>query len=414
MIRTKYHRAYSRQNGRHIQNQSTIYNIRHFCFKYRVIVYCSIIAIILFLLHKNFIRQSYVDKIFQRRCIEKADTHHKICSFMFGFMENICIFFIVFISFLIFFPLYWRLRYLNKIKCCESISLSFLDPFLLSFPWFLSPLLSFHSITSLIIHICVLIQSTKNATLISECNVIRTCWSVMLWVGLDILLWSNFSLFYLFDKGPNKIFSMILPYHFKQVKQILSSHLYYIDDLVELILAFEGNHIVWKLIDMKQNLSLSLSESNLSKPFYYLTIITVLISSVRLLLSPEAVGVLFPLLVAFGIIVIITAIIIFLMALLSALTGGNMDCNSCSGSDCNDCYSLAKVNCCDKSPACKICTGLFGGLVASALWGWIIWIIMNRKLKKMKDVQQKCKAIDNIKYNDEIELHVGTGYQYPM
>ena len=102
----------------------------------------------------------------------------------------------------------------------------------MSFPWFLSPLLSFHSITSLLISICIVVDQSSVA---SYCNLIRTCWSFLLWFGLDFLLWSDVPMLYLFEKGPNKIFSMILPHHFNAVRQILLPHLWYIDDLVELI-----------------------------------------------------------------------------------------------------------------------------------------------------------------------------------
>ena len=96
---------------------------------------------------------------------------------------------------------------------------------------------------------------------------------------------------------------------------------------------------------MKQNLTLSLTDSNLSKPFYHLTIITVIISAFRLLITPEAIGIIFPLMVTFGILVVIAAILILLFALLAALTGGNPpDCN-CNGRECDLCCECAKGDC---------------------------------------------------------------------
>eukprot|EP01083_Nonionella_stella_P003569 10265_1 len=84
MIRTHQRHRWSHRRNRFalespISSSLQCNNIRHFCIKHRVILYCSLTVLVLLQLHRNFIHESYLDRLLY-------SGHPIACSVWFGFI----------------------------------------------------------------------------------------------------------------------------------------------------------------------------------------------------------------------------------------------------------------------------------------------------------------------------------------
>ena len=112
----------------------------------------------LIMLHYNFNVDSIWDDWHLYFC-PNEDKH--FCTFIFAMIENGLFGITLAICYYIFFKFYFRLRYrfYNKCKLICS-NLRAFDGFILALPWLLSPILKYHSITSMTLHSFELLDSS--------------------------------------------------------------------------------------------------------------------------------------------------------------------------------------------------------------------------------------------------------------
>ena len=343
---------------------------------FKNVLFVIIMSCLLIILHVNYTSDSYLDHLFYNTC------NTVYCSLIYGIIESILWLLFLCIIYFIIFKLFWKIRYKYKFDKFEL--LQYLDPYILSFPWLISPIISFHSITSCIIDICVLCSMYKNNENSDfdeyqqqQCNLSRTIISFIVWISLDIFLWKKSQLLFLFENGPNKALESIYTNYVCSVNKQLLPHVQFIPNLSISIISFLDLNTNWDLIEMKESIHNNLNQSNLNKPFLYLSILNAIISGFRLYMTPGVAVILYGFMIILG---FMAFIIIVFMLVIGFNTGG--DCN-CYQSTC----SKRMVDCGGtKFYAC------LGMIVVGLLWSAFVWFIMKLKLNKLNKIQRKCAA----------------------
>ena len=386
-----------------------------FFYQYRNVFFGVFVLCSLLLLHINYKSDSYFDYLFYETC----ESIH--CSFIYSIIESITWVYILFMIYWMIFNSFWRFRY--KYKNAWDTFDNF-DSIILSFPWLISPILAFHSLTSCIIDISLLFslydsQSTDNDEnyIFNEyqqqkCNLCRTMISFIIWIILDTVLWKESQLIYLFEYQPNRAIKCIFGSNYTEsINNILLKHVGFVDDLSTLILSYLDLDINWRLMEIKESIYNNLNKSNLNEPFLYLAVINAVVSGYRLFMTPSAVIMLFPVMVFIGAVAIILLIFLLIFALLLLISGGSN--SSSSTIDCgkgnNNCPECKECFCgCPKFYAC------LGMILSGILWTAFVWFIMKLKLDKLNKIQQDCNDKHQYKrvsfYDDDIVLDLSSTY----
>ena len=391
--------------------------------KYREPICGVFTLIILFTLHWNSNIESKFDALHMLTCSESSH----VCSLVYGCFESIIFALILCAIYYGFFYLYFRIRY----HFVLSDILSGFDAYIIALPWLLSPLLKWHSVTSLIIDAAQLFDSVfiyqypmesvsniitgNNRLLLQEMiNIendvlnevsaeidnnssslieiepqstpsyelaaypilvaafIRTLWSFILWNGLDQYLWSNKSLNWLFESGPNKAIISLKSEHQRMINQQLLPHLDYISDITRIILQYVDEDAPLVLLDIKQSLSDSLKHTNLTNAYKWFSVITATMSAYRLWYCPSVGYIFAPVLFVIG-------VIIFVAIIITAIANGDAGSLNCHGID----YQFFIV------------FGVFGSALC---WGLFIWWCMQKRLETLKNIQESASENNAFEY----------------
>ncbi|ETO07720.1 hypothetical protein RFI_29668 [Reticulomyxa filosa] len=253
------------------------------------------------------------------------------CTLMYGVIESVVILVVMaFFYFIVFFKLYWRLRYHNN---RISRQLRSLDPYMIAFPWLcatkffffiyvytytyihmytmllfkrlVSPILKWHTITSLLIlsinNVTYALYGTLDATMVEQLyqrkrmkilskdgvfseqmqlNLVSDwmrclCFTVT-WGVIDYALWSdqhNFGLGFLFEKGPHCTIASLHEEYVQCLRHSIGPHVAHIGDLSDLILSFVPP-VPDQLIQLRNHLYLGLDYSYFDRFDFFKKIIT--------------------------------------------------------------------------------------------------------------------------------------------
>jgi len=381
-------------------------------------------------LHLNSDTESKFDTLYVFTC----DGSNR-CSLLYGCIESLLFAALLIGAYYLFFGLYFRMRYHFK----SSDFLSGLDAYFIAMPWFLSPLLRWHSITSLLIDGLQLFDglffyqypddmdpviSSRNlldeltSTTSSPAPVyelaaypllmtafIRTLWSFLLWTAMDTFLWNNKSLLWLFENGPNSAILSLRSEHRRSVYNRLLHHFEGIDDVTTLCIDYKDDDVPLVLLDIKQDILESLRVTDLSTSYKVLSVVVVVVSAFRLWICPSVGHMLFPLFKVIGEVIFVLVVITFIVLLIMA-------CLVADGR--KRCECLIYCVCCMVGDVIKECLeklfpsykkandffvfdfgitidhyrSLFVALCAAIGWGWIVWKCMRGRLDTLKRIQE--------------------------
>eukprot|EP01084_Bolivina_argentea_P151399 264248_1 len=404
----------------HISRKKHIY-CQGFIHKYRELICAIFTLIVLIILHWNFNSYSTFDELHLFTC---SSSNNHICSLIYGCFETILFAAILIALYYGFFYLYFRLRY----HLSSTDLLSGIDAYIISLPWLLSPLLKWHSVTSLIMHSSQLFDSlffyqypqhisaeiasisttstrtlleiniqndilsdnnmqinTTNAIYIEDIGYelpvysllvaafIRTLWSFLLWNGLDHYLWTHKSLTWLFESGPNKAIISLKAEHQRIVYNTLLPYFDYISDITRLCVQFIDDQPLI-LLDIKKSIFQSLKHNNLSTSYKWFSVITAVMSGYRLWYCPSVGYIFAPVFFIIGVIVIVLIVIL-------AILEGDPGSFNCDFRLCNYHFFI-----------------VFGVFGAGICWGFIIWWCMQKRLKILKNIQENTYSNNSFEY----------------
>ena len=370
--------------------------------KYREFLCGVFTLLILVLLHWNSGTQSKLDSLYIFTCAESKRLQR--CSLIYGCLESVIFASLLIGAYYICFWSYFRIRYHLK----SSDFLAGIDAYIIALPWLLSPLLRWHSITSLLMDGTQLfdglffyeypesIEATDSLTrnLLDELNVesdhilndiddvesvnvpsyelaaypillsavIRTLWSFLLWTGMDLFLWNNKSLLWLFEHGPNSAILSLRSEHIRSMYHLLLPHFDGIHDVTKLCLQFIDDEAPFILMEIKQNILESLRATDLSESYKVFSVVVAVVSAFRLWYCPSVGYVLSPVFFVLGIVIFVLMVIISIANGDFRMTPGAHNCDYAS-------FVFIGV----------FCTAL--------LWGFIIWTCMLNRLERLKQIQ---------------------------
>eukprot|EP01084_Bolivina_argentea_P308578 533628_1 len=396
-------------------------------------------GIILYFLHWNFSSKSVWDTVYEMSCTNSQNVI--TCSIIYGLFENMIFFTGLICVYQIICHWHWKWRYhsdirnlINKMnehksnnndnnapkqsKPIEETTRGLgynLDPLIITFPWLMSPILKWNSLTNLLIHLSYYItyynlpsisNTSDSATDIepyswkitySEIEIIelnfpkiinpfpadynyndnltlhysvfRTLWSFVIYCVLDYILWKErYGLTYLFETGINKVMQQYAEEHCALIDDLLLTHVQYIKDLSKLIVEFHGNRLE-QFILIKVKLHECLKYFKLELLFNILTVFTVLASSMRIYYTPVVVNLMNPVCYILG----ITAFVILVVILVFNGIG-------------SDAMHLLR----EFEQVFNYSTHI-GAIVFCLIWGVVVW--KNMRQKKVALMQQQSRSL---------------------
>ena len=189
---------------------------------------------------------------------------------------------------------------------------------------------------------------------------------------MDHYLWSNKSLIWLFENGPNQAIISLKSEHQRMIYQTLLPYLEHIADVTRIIIEYMDDDASLKLLDIKQSLFDSLKHSNLENVYKWFSVICAVMSAYRLWYCPSVGYIFAPILAVIGFIIFVIIIIIAIME----VDPGTFNCH---GVD----YQFF------------IIFGVFG---AAICWGLFIWWSMQKRLKILKYIQDNTLVNNAFQY----------------
>ena len=176
----------------------------------------------------------------------------------------------------------------------------------------------------------------------------------------------------LFENGPNHAIISLKSEHQRMVYQMLLPYFEYISDVTRIVIQFMDDEAPLILLDIKQSLFESLKHTNLENVYKWFSVICAVMSAYRLWYCPSVGYIFAPVLFVIGVIIFV---IIVILAIMEGDPGGL----NCHGVD----YQFF------------ILFGVFG---AALCWGFFIWWSMQRRLKKLKHIQENTSMNNAFEY----------------
>lgn len=385
-----------------IQLQNMLREYRH----YREALCGTFTFLIMMMLHWIHGKDSNYLTLYLFTC--DGSSRIQRCSLFYGCIESIIFAAALMVSYYVFFALYFRIRYHYK----STDVISGLDAYFIAMPWLMSPILRWHAITSLLIdsaRFCdglffyeypddIASRNLLDGTLTTShpasitsiyelasypillAAVIRTLWSFFMWTGVDAFLWSNTSLLWLFENGPNSAISSLRLVHRRSVHHILLSRFEGVGDVTALCIDYLGDEPPPIVLDLKRNILESLRAKDLSTAYKVFSVTVAVVSALRFWLCPSVGYMLSPVFKGIGVWMIepdkFPLSLIIIQAIIAILTGKDT-----SGSTLGDLLEIIK------SSQKHRFSVFFGAFFAAVLWGCLVWLCMWRRLQTLKHFQ---------------------------
>merc|ERR1719361_2021885 len=139
---------------------------------------------------------------------------------------------------------------------------------------------------------------------------------------MDSFLWSNTSLLWLFENGPNSAISSLRSVHPRSVHHILLSHFEGVGDVATLCIDYLDDETQPVLLDLKRNILESLRATDLTASYQVFSVTVAVVSALRLWLCPSVGYLLSPFLNTIGNMVFAALILLVIIVILLILSDG--------------------------------------------------------------------------------------------